>query len=465
MTADLRDRFEAGLDEQMRAFSGCADADARLLDEEVDASAAHVRMLRECELLPSAAAEALLEGLERVRREFAAEPALIARCGEDIHMAVETRLEQLVGEAAGRLHTARSRNDLIATDVRLWLKRALARLDGELAELLRALLDRIERDGRTLVPGYTHLQRGQPIWLGHHLLAHAWALQRDRGRLADALARLDECPLGACALAGTGLPIDRARTARLLGFARPVANAMDAVSARDHLQEVAAACAICMSNLSRMAAELVLWSSTEFDLVRLHDRHATGSSIMPQKRNPDAAELVRGKAARVFGDLAALLVVAKGLPLAYNRDLQEDRPALFDAVDTTRACVRMLAVVWEQLQIRRDRFVRELSGDYSLATELADAAVLEGLPFRAAHAAVARLVATLERDGRALHEATDAELAAVHPRLPARRHELLDPVAAVERRTSLGGSAWSQVRAQVSALRGHLPGDAGSEGD
>ena len=250
------------------------------------------------------------------------------------------------------------------------------------------------------MPGYTHLQRGQPILLGHHLLAHAWPLVRDRGRLADAVARLDECPLGACALAGTTHPIDRRRTAELLGFARPVPNAMDAVAARDHEQEVAAACAILMTHLSRQAEELVLWSSAEMRFVRLGEGFVTGSSIMPQKRNPDAAELVRGKAARVHGDLVALLALVKNLPLAYNRDLQEDREPLFHAVETAIDSCRVMAGVWSTLEVATDRFETELAGDFSLATELADLLVEEGVSFREAHEAVGGLVRRLDEAGR-----------------------------------------------------------------
>jgi argininosuccinate lyase len=321
------------------------------------------------------------------------------------------------------------------------------------AGLIGALLDRVERDGRVLMPGYTHLQRGQPILLGHHLLAHAWPLARDRGRLADALRRLDESPLCACALAGTPHPIDRRRTAELLGFARPVPNAMDAVAARDHEQEVAAACAILMTHLSRQAEELVLWSSAEWRFVRLGEAYATGSSIMPQKRNPDAPELVRGKAARVLGDLTALLALPKNLPLAYNRDLQEDREPLFHAVETAAASCRIMAGVWASLEIDAGRFEEEMKGDFSLATELADCLVREGVPFREAHEAVGRLVRGLEGEGRDLAGIGLEELRRAHPRFPDDALEWLDPRAAAERRTSEGGTAWVEVEKQVAALR------------
>jgi len=371
-------------------------------------------------------------------------------------MAVEARLIEHLGDLGGKLHTARSRNDQVATDVRLWLKERLAELDDALAELIDALLDRVETEGRALIPGFTHVQRGQPILLGHHLLAHAWPLQRDRGRFADALGRLDACPLGACAMAGTSLPIDRQRTADLLEFAAPVDNAMDAVSARDHHQEVAAACAIAMNHLSRMAEELVWWSSSEFALVRLGDEHATGSSIMPQKRNPDAAELVRGRAATVHGQLATLLALVKAQPLSYNRDLQEGRAPLFAAVTTAIDSVRLMTEVWRDLTIATDRYQDALDGDFSLATEIADYLVRQGLDFRRAHGVAARAVRWCEERGADLRGLTREAAAELHPALDTDLSALLDPRAAAERRTSLGGSAGSEIDRQVAVLRAAL---------
>ncbi len=453
----LGGRFAGPADEAFERFSSSLAVDLRMAAEEIAASIAHARMLGAVGLVAPEEAERIVAGLEAVGRELASGAFRPGDELEDLHMAVESRLVETIGEVGKKLHTARSRNDQVATDVRLWLKRRLGELDGALSELIGALLDRVAADGRILMPGYTHLQRGQPILLGHHLLGHAWPLVRDRGRLADAVARLDECPLGACALAGTAHPIDRRATAAELGFARPVPNAMDAVAARDHEQEVAAAAAILMGHLSRQAEELVLWSSAEFRFVRLGEGYATGSSIMPQKRNPDAAELVRGKAARVAGDLVALLALTKGLPLAYNRDLQEDREPLFEAVETTLSSVRIMAGVWATLAFRADRFEAELAGDFSLATELADCLVGEGVPFREAHEAVGRLVARLEAAGRDLARTGAGvsleELRAVHPAFPEDFARWLDPRAAAERRTSLGGTAWSEIEQQVAALR------------
>jgi len=368
-------------------------------------------------------------------------------------MAVETRLTHHAGEVAGKLHMARSRNDQVATDVRLWLRARIDVLDGMLGRLVGAILDRVEADGRTLMPGMTHLQRGQPIWLGHHLLAHAWALSRDRERLADARVRVNRSPLGAAAMAGTPHPIDRGRTAELLGFDGPVDNAMDAVAARDHLIEVTSACAIAMMHLSRIAEELVLWSSQEFGWVKLSDDWSTGSSIMPQKRNPDAPELVRGKAGRVMGDLSALLTMCKGLPLAYNRDLQEDREALFDAMHTTIACVSVTAGCFESLEVMGGP---DLVGDFSLTTELADFLTTQGVVFREAHQVAGSLVKTAEARGGDLTCLSLEDLQAAHPAFTAEALDWLDPEAAVERRSSPGGTAWSEVERQIVVLRATL---------
>ena len=449
----LRDRFGGPVGDDMVRFSSSLDVDLRMLDEDIDGSIAHATMLGEVGMLSACEADALCAGLEQVRVEIRDRTWTPDDRHEDIHMAVEARLTEILGDVAGKLHTARSRNDQVATDVRLWLMRRLAVMDAVLDRLIEALLDRVEADGRILMPGYTHLQRGQPIVLGHQILAHAEALDRDRGRFADARRRLARSPLGACAMAGTSHPIDRDRTAALLGFDGPVENAMDAVAARDHVQEVAAVCAICCGHLSRMAEELVLWSSAEFGFVRLGDAYATGSSIMPQKRNPDAAELVRGKAARVQGAVTTLLSLTRALPMAYNRDLQEGREPLFDAVDTTLACVAISDGIWGTLTFRADRFEDALRGDFALATELADRLAARGVPFREAHGIAARIVRDLEDAGERLDALTPERAAAYHPALADDLDELLDPRAAAERRTSRGGTTWAEIERQVVALR------------
>lgn len=453
----LRGRFGRGTGADMERFGSSIDIDLSMLDEDIDGSIAHATMLGETGVLSADEAAAIVAGLEAVRRDVAEGRFVPTDADEDIHMAVERALTESLGAVGQKLHTARSRNDQVATDVRLWLMRRVPDLESAVRSLIEALLARVMADGKALMPGYTHLQRGQPILFGHHLLAYAWSLLRDRGRLADARRRFDRCPLGACAMAGTAHPIDRRRTAALLGFSAPAENAMDSVSARDHAQEVAAACAIAMVHLSRMAEELILWSSSEFAFVRLDEHYATGSSIMPQKRNPDAAELVRGKSGRVIGDLGALLAMVKGLPMAYNRDLQEDREALFDAVRTTRDALEIMAGVYRTLEVRVDRFEAEMDGDPSLATELADHLATTGVPFREAHEAVGRLVRWAEDSGHKL-SAIDADSAGrFHPALAsAPLDSLLDPRAAAERRSSLGGTAWSQIEAQVAALRAAL---------
>ena len=449
----LRERFGSEVDRMLQDFSSSLELDLEIADEDLEASLAHAAMLAETGIITSEDGEALARGLEQIRRELASGEWQPPTEDEDIHMAVEARLVELVGDAGRRLHTARSRNDQVATDVRLWLKRRLAEMEESLSELIGVLLDRVSSDGRTLIPGYTHLQRAQPILFGHHLLAHAWALSRDLERFAGAVRRTDYSPLGACALAGTPHPVDRTFTADRLGFTGVMENAMDAVSARDHLQETVACCAICMARLSQMAEELVLWSSAEFRLVRMGEGFATSSSIMPQKANPDGAELVRGKAGGVFADLQTLLVLTKGLPLAYNRDLQEDRAPLYHAIYTTLGSIRLMAAMWRALSVDADRFESELWGGLSLATELADHLAGQGVPFREAHEAVARLVRWCEEQGENLVAADGGAARQFHPLLPDDLGPWLDSRAAVERRTTRGGTAWTEVERQVAMLR------------
>ena len=435
----------------MQAFSESLGIDLQMADQDIRGSRAHATMLHEVGLLSAEELAQILAGLEQVSRELADGSYVPGVELEDVHMAVESRLTQLT-EAGGKLHTARSRNDQVATDVRLWLVDTLAHLDEALRALVHALVDRAESDGRTLMPGFTHLQRGQPIWLGHHLLAYAWMIDRDRERLSDALKRVRRSPLGACAMAGTPHAIDRHRTAELLDLGAPIDNAMDAVASRDHELEVASVCAIAMTHLSRMAEELVLWSTPEFGLIRMGEGYSTGSSIMPQKRNPDAAELVRGKSGRVIGALNALLVMVKGLPLAYNRDLQEDREQLFDAVRTTSACARIAAGMWNTLSVN-DAYTERLRGDFSLATELADYLAGKGVPFRDAHHVSGSLVKYCEDRGAGFEILTLEILLEHHAAFDADALDWLDAETAAERRVSFGGTAWSEIERQIAALR------------
>jgi argininosuccinate lyase len=449
----LRGLFEGDEDDLFRAFASSLEMDLWIAEEDIEGSIAHVTMLGGVGVLSSDEAKTLTDGLTQILEEFRNGTWAPDETQEDIHMAVEAHLTDLVGDVGGKLHTARSRNDQVATDVRLWLKRRFGNLEVALRDLVTALLDRVEADGQALLPGYTHLQRGQPILLGHHLLAHAWALSRDLERMQDVTARVDRCPLGAGALAGTPHPINRQQTAELLGFSGPIENAMDAVASKDHLQETVSACAICMSTLSRMAEELVLWSSAEFAFIRLDERHTTSSSIMPQKRNPDGAELLRGEAGMVFGHLQALLTLTKAMPLAYNRDLQNERKPLIESVLRTTASVQLLAAMWSRLDVRMARFERELYGDFSLATELADLLVERGVPFREAHGIVAQAVKWCEEQGGNLELLDGGAAQQFHSDFPSDLGLWLDPRAAAERRNSLGGTATLEIERQLSLLR------------
>jgi argininosuccinate lyase len=449
----LRGLFDGDEDDLFRAFASSLEMDLWIAEEDIEGSIAHVTMLGEVGVLSSGEATTLVQGLSQILNELRDGIWKPDDAQEDIHMAVEARLTEIVGEVGGKLHTSRSRNDQVATDVRLWSKRRLDVLAATVGDLVTTLLDRVEADGQVLLPGYTHLQRGQPILLGHHLLAHAWALCRDLERIQGATARVDRCPLGAGALAGTPYAIDRVRTAEILGFSQLIENAMDAVAAQDHLQETVSACAICMSTLSRMAEELVLWSSAEFAFIQLDERHTTSSSIMPQKRNPDGAELIRGEAGVVFGNLQALLTLTKAMPLAYNRDLQAERKPLIESVLRTTASARLLAAMWRRLEVRMARFERELYGDFSLATELADLLVDRGVPFRRAHGIVARAVKWCEEQGGNLELLDGGAARQFHSDFPSDLGLWLNPRAAAERRNSLGGTASSEIERQLPLLR------------
>ena len=446
-------RFEAAPDDTFQRYSSSLDEDLRMLDEDIDGSLAHATMLGEVGLLSLVEAERLREGLEQVRSDIKSGTWRPHDALEDVHMAVETRLTEIVGDVGKKLHTARSRNDQVATDTRLWLRRRLDAIDASLVDLIEALLERTERDGQILMPGFTHLQRGQPILLGHQLLAHVWPLVRDRERFTGARGRVDRSPLGACAMAGTPLPIDRESTASMLGFAALAENAMDAVAARDHEQEVLAACAICASHLSRMAEELIIWASSEFAFVRHGETYTTGSSIMPQKRNPDAAELVRAKPARVNGALITSLTLTKALPMAYNRDLQDGREPLFDAVEATLDSLTITAGMWRTLRFEARRFEDELEGDFSLATELADLLARRGVPFREAHEVVGGIVRWCEQRGESLSALTPEVALGFHAKLHGDLGPILDPRAAAERRQSRGGTAWTEIERQVTQIR------------
>ena len=450
-------RFEGGPDAILQAINASVGFDHRLAPQDVEGSRAHAAMLAATGIVSDTDAEAIRKGLLTILSEieggaFRFDPAL-----EDVHMNVEARLREVVGEAAGRLHTARSRNDQVACDLRLWVRARTDEAVAAIEALMRALLDQADRGADWPMPGFTHLQVAQPITWGHHMMAYVEMLSRDRGRMLDARARLNESPLGAAALAGTGFPIDRSMTARALGFERPMANSVDAVSARDFALEFLAASAICAGHLSRLAEEIVVWSSAQFGFVALSDRFSTGSSIMPQKRNPDAAELVRAKSGRVAGALVTLLTVIKGLPLAYSKDMQEDKEPVFDAADTLLLCLAATEGMVRDMTPQRERMEAAAGAGFSTATDLADWLVREaGLPFREAHHVTGRLVALAEGSGRGLAELAVDEMRAVHPAITEGVRDVLGVRASVASRASFGGTAPARVREQVAAWRGRL---------
>ena len=447
-------RFAASPDAAMEAINASIDFDRRLYAEDIEGSIAHVAMLAAQGIVTPEDGAAIADGLARVRAEIEAGGFPFDRALEDIHMNVEARLAALIGPVAGRLHTARSRNDQVATDLRLWLRARLEGADDACRALQAALIERAEEHAATVMPGFTHLQVAQPVSFGHHLLAYVEMIGRDRGRLADCRRRLNESPLGAAALAGTSYPIDRAMTAERLGFDRPAANSIDAVSDRDFVVEALAAAALIAMHLSRFAEELVLWSSAQFGFVTLSDRFSTGSSIMPQKRNPDAAELVRGKSGRIVGALVGLLTVMKGLALTYSKDMQEDKEPLFDAFDSLALCLAATTGMVRDMSVHADAMARAAGAGHATATDLADWLVQEaGLPFRDAHAITGRIVKRADEKGCDLAALALADLQAIEPRITAEVLALLDPARAIARRTSEGGTAPAEVARQVARAR------------
>ncbi len=447
-------RFEAGPSAIMEEINASTDFDRRLVFHDIAASRAHCKMLTLQGIITRGDGEAILAGLETVRREAEAGTLGFERALEDVHMNVESRLAALIGDAAGRLHTARSRNDQVATDFRMWLRDAIDDLDAGLARLQAVLIDRAEVHAGDIMPGFTHLQTAQPVTLGHHLLAYVEMLGRDRGRFADARGRLNECPLGAAALAGTSFPIDRRKTAAALGFARPCANSLDAVSDRDFAVEFLAAGSLASVHLSRLAEELVIWSAEPFGFVRLADQYSTGSSIMPQKRNPDAAELVRAKSGRLMGALTTLLVVLKGLPLAYGKDLQEDKEPVFDAADTLNLCIAATAGMVETANFDTARMRAAAGKGFAGATDLADWLVrVAGIAFRRAHHVTGALVKMAETRGCSLEGLPLEDMRTVEPLITADVYTVLGIDRSVASRISEGGTAPSLVRAAAAEAR------------
>jgi len=443
-------RFAEGPDAVLEAINASVDFDQRFYAQDIRGSQAHVAMLAARGIVTEADARAISKGLSDVLTEIEAGRFTFSAKLEDVHMNVESRLADLLGPAAGRLHTARSRNDQVATDFRLWMRDEIDGIDADLAGLQQALAEKALEHAGTVMPGFTHLQSAQPVTFGHHLLAYVEMAGRDRGRLRDARARLNESPLGAAALAGTSFPIDRVMTAKALGFDRPMANSLDAVSARDFVLEVLAAAAIAATHLSRLAEEIVIWSTPQFGFVRLSDRFTTGSSIMPQKRNPDAAELVRGKTGRVIGALIGMLTVIKGLPLAYSKDMQEDKEGTFDALDTLRLCIAAMTGMVRDLEPEPKAMKRSAGAGYSTATDLADWLVRElKMPFREAHHVTGRIVAVASEKKAPLEKLSLAEMQTVEPRITQGVFEVLGVERSVRSRTSLGGTAPANVRREA----------------
>ena len=434
----------------MAEINASIDVDRRLFRQDIAASKAHAEMLAKQGIISFKDGTAIARGLDDVLAEIESGRFAFKRELEDIHMNVEARLHKLIGPAAGRLHTARSRNDQVATDFKLWVRDAIDEIDGLLAGYQRVLAEKALAHAATIMPGFTHLQPAQPVTFGHHLLAYVEMTARDRGRFADARTRLNECPLGAAALAGTSFPIDRTMTARKLGFLRPAANSLDAVADRDFVLETLAAAAIAAVHLSRFAEEIVIWTSPLVGFLTLSDAFTTGSSIMPQKRNPDAAELVRAKTGRIVGALDALLMVMKGLPLAYQKDMQEDKEAAIDALTGLSLCIAAMTGMVADMQPDTRRMEAAAAQGYATATDLADWLVRElDMPFREAHHVTGRIVAAAERLGVALDALPLDEIRAIEPRIGPEALRVLSVRNSVKTRTSLGGTAPKNVRAQA----------------
>ncbi len=452
-------RFAKGPAEIMERINASIDFDRRLYQQDITGSLAHSSMLMAKGIISSEDGEKIQEGLRTILREieagnFKTDPAL-----EDIHMHVEARLRELIGDAAGRLHTARSRNDQVATDMRLWVRDTMDHLNGELNDLQNALVNLADAEADTVMPGFTHLQAAQPVTFGHHMLAYTEMFARDRSRLEDARRRLNECPLGSAALAGTSFPIDREMTAKELGFDRPTANSLDGVSDRDFALEFLSFASICSMHLSRLAEEIVIWSSAQFRFVECSDSFSTGSSIMPQKKNPDAAELIRGKAGRSAGAFNSLLMMMKGLPMTYGKDMQEDKEPVFDAADNLQLCLAAMTGMISDLTVNRDVLKAASGAGFATATDLADWLVRAlDMPFRNAHHVTGALVKFAEDKKCGLEDLTLEDMQSIEPAITKEVFDVLGVENSVASRLSYGGTAPSNVKAQVKRWKEQLAG-------
>jgi len=450
-------RFDGGPAGIMEEINASISFDHRLYAQDIAASKAHARMLCDQGIVTQQESNAIGQGLDQIFAEIEAGTFPFERALEDIHMNVESRLKTLIGESAGKLHTARSRNDQVATDFKLWVRGAIDRTDAALQDLQNALVTQAESHAGTIMPGFTHLQTAQPVTFGHHCLAYVEMLERDRGRFADARARANECPLGAAALAGTSFPIDRQATAKALGFERPTANSLDSVSDRDFALEAFSAAGLTALHLSRLAEEIVIWASAPFSFVALSDAFSTGSSIMPQKRNPDAAELVRAKTGRIIGSLTGLAMVMKGLPLAYSKDMQEDKEPVFDAFDSLWLSLAALSGMVSDLKVNTHAMEAQAGQSFSTATDLADWLVRAlGKPFREAHQITGSLVALAEKKTCRLEELALSDMQKIEPGITNDVYSVLSLENSVNSRTSYGGTAPVNVAAQAASWRKKL---------
>jgi len=449
-------RFTAKADPKAEGFTSSISFDRRLYRQDIAGSIAHARMLAKQGIIGDDEGQQLADGLQIIAREIEAGQFPFRQEHEDIHMNIEARLVELIGPVAGKLHTARSRNDQVALDMHMFMREEIAEIQGLLLELMEVILARAEEHRETVFPGYTHLQRAQPVLFSHHLMAYFFMFRRDYRRFEDCARRADVMPLGAAALAGTPHPIDRQFVADQLGFSQIYENSMDAVSDRDYLLEFLAAASITMMHLSRMAEELILWSSQEFNLIEMDDAFSTGSSIMPQKKNPDVAEILRGKIGRVYGSLMGLLTVMKGLPLAYHSDMQEDKEGTFDAIDTLKACLTVTAGMLGSLKVKEEEIRRSFRSDFSVATDVADYLVSKGVPFRQAHEAVGKLVLHCVQEAKGLADLTTAEFQSVNSAFADDVHQILTPEASVGARKTPGGTAPAAVAEQIAQGREFL---------
>jgi len=443
-------RFDAPTDTFVEEFNASVDVDARMYREDISASCAHAKMLARQGILSDGDMQQILRGLNDIESEIECGEFQFSVALEDVHMNIESALTKKIGDAGKRLHTARSRNDQVTTDTRLYLRRRVDELLGRIHGLQRVLVTQAHEHADTIMPGFTHLQTAQPITFGHHLMAYVEMLGRDAGRLLDARERMNQCPLGAAALAGTTFPIDRYFTAQELGFNDPCRNSLDAVSDRDFVMELLSVCSICAVHLSRFSEELILWMSAQFRFIELSDAFCTGSSIMPQKKNPDMPELVRGKTGRIIGGLVAMLCTVKSLPLAYNKDMQEDKASIFEACDQLEGCLRIFAEMLPGMSVNKKAMRKAATVGFSTATDLADALVRSGVPFRDAHAIVGKAVSHCIDADIFLHEMGIAACVAIDARLTADMVRALSVEACVTTRNHVGGTAPAQVREQCA---------------